>query len=72
MVALVLPPLAMAWDEPLREVLICGAIVDGIVIGWLAAVATPAVSFLEWLACSAVLISTAAGSIISRRQTSYR
>jgi hypothetical protein len=60
LIAVLLPPLALACEQPIRRLVIFGALVDGVAAGWLATVATPDVTLVHWLECYVILISAAA------------
>ena len=56
-VALVTPPLVLAYDDRARRFVAMSGVVDGVAAAWLLAVADPAVSLLDWLRAYLLLVA---------------
>jgi hypothetical protein len=52
-----LPPLVLTQRTAIARAFVASCVVDGVGIIWLVAVASPQVSFLQWLRCYLILIS---------------
>ena len=56
---MLLPPLLLTRDAISQQLFIAACAVDGIATVWLFAVASPQISFMQWLACYVLLVAYA-------------
>ena len=54
-----LPPLVLTQHTLKARLVVAGCVVDGIGLVWLFAIASPQISFVQWLLCYLVLIAYA-------------